>query len=248
MTDNDEDEGVEQPAVNAVRRAVSELELSNTGEDGGETADLVREKREVLRDQLSVILHQRSLAFTMLKMNIAVLTLVLVFLSSVLFLRRENVADSVSSISGAASISTADMFFVAIVLLVIAFFHYLLVYSHRFMMDSLEILRSDDRIVTDTTRYDSETEPVTADDVLENQSRLIQSNADSIEQSQPRIEAFVENSINLVLSVAVTLSAVIFLGIVSQLVFAPGLLVGAVAILVAASGIPFTKFALDHYL
>ncbi len=246
MTDNEEDDGVEQPTVNAIRRAVSDL--SNSGDDGGKGVDLVREKRAVIRDQLSVVLHQRSMAFTILKMNIAVLTLVLIFLASVLFLRRENVAESVSNVSGATSISTADMFFVAIVVLVIAFFHYLLVYSHRFMTGSLEILRSDDGIVTDTTSLDSETDEVTVDAVLEKQDRLIQRNAEAIEENEPRIEAFVEDSINLVISVAVTLSAVVLLGIISQLVFAPSLLVGAVAILVGASGIPFTKFALDHYL
>jgi len=210
--------------------------------------ELVEEKRNVIRNQIDVIRHQHELAFSVIKLNITLLAAVLGFLVTVLVLQREGIGDALEGISTAEP-TTGGLFFISVIFLVGVFLYYSIIYSYKFMMDSLNVIRSrQDDWGLDTTDGVAETAEIGTEDILENQTEAIAENSNSIENNGRSITEFAEDGVNIVTALAISLSIIVLLGVVSQLIFVPKLLIGGFAILVGASGIPCTKFVLDHYV
>jgi hypothetical protein len=240
----DEEGGGEQsqPPIKAIRSAVSELSETE-GEDPRK--ELVREKRQVIRNQVSVLVHQRDLAFSALRLNVAVLFFVFVFLTSVLVFQRDELGETIEYISAASDVTSGNLFFLATLFLTGTFLYYLVIYSYRFMINAELIQSENSNWRLNTTE---ELDGIDTEELLENQNEIIEDNAERIQENESRITEITEDSVNLVTALSVTFLTVVFLWVVSSLAFVPGVAVGALAVVVGASGITFAKIVLDHYV
>lgn len=243
------DDDVEEESVGKLLRELRSLGPAPDEEVRYETRnELVKEKRNVIQNQIDVIRHQHDLAFSIIKLNITLLAAMLGFLVTVLVLQRGEIAEALEGISTAEP-TTGGLFFISIIFLVGVFLYYSIIYSYMFMMNSLDVIQSRrDDWGLDTTDGITDVGDIGTEELLKNQNEAISDNSESIEENGRSITGFAEDSINIVTALAISLSIIVFLGVVSQLIFVPRLLIGGLAILVGGSGIPCAKFILDHYV